>query len=169
VFCFLIRFGFLRVLRVSSFFLPFLHDYLIIELDDITAAIVDAAMKIHMNLGPGLLESVYEVVLAKELQKRGFKVERQKAVPFEYEGIFFDEGFRIDLLIEGKIIVELKSIENLAPIHSKQLLTYLRLMNLQVGLLINFGASTLKEGLHRIVNNLSPFESPRLRVNKSDP
>lgn len=137
------------------------------ELDDITDAIVDAAMKIHIDLGPGLLESVYEIVLAKALQKRGFKVERQKAIPFEYDDIFFDEGFRTDLLIEGKVIVELKSVEKLAPIHSKQLLTYLRLMHLPVGLLINFGASTLKEGLHRMVNNLSSSESPRLRVNQS--
>lgn len=138
------------------------------ELDDITGAIVDSALKIHVNLGPGLLESVYEIILASELQKRGFKVERQKVVPFEYEGIHFDEGFRIDLLIEGKVIVELKSVEKLAPIHSKQLLTYLRLMHMPVGLLINFGAPTLKEGLKRIVNNLSPSASPRLRVNQTD-
>ncbi len=137
------------------------------ELDDITGAIVDSAMKIHIDLGPGLLESVYEVVLAKALQKRGLQVERQKAIQFEYDGIVFEEGFRADLLIEGRVIVELKSVEKLAPVHSKQLLTYLRLMNLPVGFLINFGAATLKEGLHRVVNNLPSSASPRLRVNQS--
>lgn len=136
------------------------------ELDDITGAIIDTALKIHTDLGPGLLESVYEIVLSKEIQKRGLQVERQKAISFEYEGILFDEGFRIDLLVDGKVIVEIKSVEKLTPVHSKQLLTYLRLMNLPVGLLINFGASTLKEGLKRIVNNLPPQASPQLRVNQ---
>lgn len=137
-----------------------------IELDDITGAIVDASMKIHMDLGPGLLESVYEVVLANALHKRGFMVERQKTIRFEYDGVLFEEGFRADLVIEGQVIVELKSVEKLAPVHSKQLLTYMRLMNLPVGFLINFGASTLKEGLHRVVNNLPSSASPRLRVNQ---
>jgi len=137
------------------------------ELDDITGTIVDAAMKIHMDLGPGLLESVYEAVLAKALQKRGLRVERQKPISFEYDGTRFEEGFRIDLLVEGCVIVELKSVEKLAPVHSKQLLTYLRLMKLPVGLLLNFGAATLKEGLHRVVNDLAPSAPPRLRVNQS--
>jgi GxxExxY protein len=136
------------------------------ELDDITGAVVDAAVKIHKELGPGLLESVYEVVLARELERRGFQVERQKPIRFEYDGMVFEEGFRTDLLIEGRVVVELKSVENLAPVHSKQLLTYLRLMNLPVGLLINFGAATLKEGLHRIVNKLPSSASPGLRVNQ---
>ncbi len=136
------------------------------ELDDITGAIVDASLKIHMELGPGLLESVYEVVLARALEKRGFRAERQKAIRFEYDGMLFEEGFRTDLLVEERVIVELKSVERLAPVHSKQLLTYLRLMNLPVGLLINFGAATLKEGLHRIVNHLQASASPRLRVNQ---
>jgi GxxExxY protein len=135
------------------------------ELDDITGAIVDAAMKLHMELGPGLLESVYEVVLTRALEKRGFRVERQKVIRFEYDGMSFEEGFRTDLLVEGRVVVELKSVEKLAPVHRKQVLTYLRLMNLPVGLLINFGAATLKERLHRIVNNLQPSASPRLRVN----
>lgn len=136
------------------------------ELDDITGAIVDAAMKIHMELGPGLMESVYEAVLARALERRGFHVERQKTVRFEYDGMMFDEGFRTDLIVDGRVVVELKSVEKLAPVHSKQLLTYLRLMNLSVGLLINFGQATLKEGLHRIVNKLPPSASPRLRVNQ---
>lgn len=135
------------------------------ELDEITGAIVDAAMRIHIELGPGLLESVYEAVLARALERRGVHVERQKIIRIEYDGMAFEEGFRTDLLVERRVVVELKSVEKLAPVHSKQLLTYLRLMNLPVGLLINFGAGTLKEGLHRIVNNLPPSASPRLRVN----
>ena len=136
------------------------------DLDDTTGAIVDASVKIHVGLGPGLLESVYEVVLARALEKRGFRVERQKPISFEYDGIVFDEGFRTDLLVDSRVVVELKSVEKLAPVHGKQLLTYLRLMNLPVGLLINFGAATLKEGLRRIVNNLPASASPRLRVNQ---
>ena len=137
------------------------------ELDEITGAIVDSAMKIHKDLGPGLLESVYEVVLAKALQKRGLSVERQKAIEFEYDGIKFEEGFRVDLLVDGRVIVELKSVEKLSAVHGKQLLTYLRLMNLPVGLHVNFGAAPLKEGLHRVVNDLPSSASPRLRVNQS--
>ena len=126
---------------------------------------MDAALKIHIGLGPGLLESVYEVTLARTLERRGFRVERQKVIRFEYDGMVFEEGFRTDLLVEGCVVVELKSVEKLAAVHSKQVLTYLRLMHLQVGLLINFGAATLKEGRHRIVNNLPTSASPRLRVN----
>jgi GxxExxY protein len=136
------------------------------ELDDITAAIIDSSIKIHTALGPGLLESVYETVLARTLEQRGFRVEREKAVHFMYEGINFENGFRIDLLVDERVVVELKSVEHLAPVHYKQVLTYVRLMNLQVGLLINFGGVTLKEGLHRIVNNLPSSASPRLRVNQ---
>jgi len=143
------------------------------EMDDVTGQIVDAAYKLHTRLGPGLLESVYEMVLARELERRGLRVERQKAVSFEFDGMRFEDGFRVDLLVEGVVVVELKSVENLAPVHSKQVLTYLRLLNLSVGLLINFGAATLKEGLHRIVNNYTPSAtssaSPRLRVNESSP
>jgi GxxExxY protein len=102
------------------------------ELDDITGAIVEAALKIPMELGPRLLESVYEAVLARALEKRGLHVERQKVIWFEYDGMVFEEGFRIDLLVEGRVVVELKSVEKLVPVHSKQVLTYLRLMNLPV-------------------------------------
>ena len=145
------------------------------EIDDVTGIVVDAAFKIHTGLGPGLLESVYEAVLARELERRGLSVQRQVSVSFEFDGMHFDEGFRVDLLVEGDVVVELKSVEKLAPVHSKQLQTYLRLLNLPVGLLINFGGATLKEGLHRIVNNHhpsptpspSPSASPRLRVNKT--
>src|SRR5262249_23720527 len=115
-----------------------------------------------------LLESVYEAVLARELQRRGLRVERQAPVSFVFDEMHFDEGFRADLLVESNVIVELKSHEKLAPVHSKQTLTYLRLMNLPVGLLIKFGGATLKEGLQRIVNGYvpSPSASPHLRVNE---
>ena len=137
------------------------------SLDEITGATIDAAIKLHKNLGPGLLESVYEAILAATLQRQGFTVERQKPIDFEYEGLRFREGFRVDLLINAQVIVELKSVETLAPVHGKQVLTYLRLMRLPVGLLINFGGPTLKDGLRRIVNNLSPAASPTLKINQS--
>jgi iron complex transport system substrate-binding protein len=139
------------------------------DIDEITGEIVDTAYKIHTGLGPGLLESVYEVVLARGLAKRGLSVERQKLVSFEFDGTRFEEGFRVDLFVEERVVVELKSVEELAPVHSKQVLTYLRLLNQPVGLLINFGESTLKKGLHRIVNNYEPSASPRLRVNQRGP
>lgn len=123
------------------------------DTDKITEIIIDTALKIHKNLGPGLLESVYETVLSVKLQDRGLKVNNQVTVDFEYEGIKFNNGFRIDLLVENTVIVELKSVENITPVHSKQLLTYLRLMNLRVGLLINFGDALLKNGIKRIVND----------------
>jgi GxxExxY protein len=136
------------------------------DIDEITGIIVDAAYKIHTGLSPGLLESVYEAVLAHKLEIRGLFVERQKMVSFEYDGLRFDEGLRLDLLVEDLVVVELKSVEKIAPVHGKQVLTYLRLLHLPVGLLINFGAYTLKEGLHRIVNNYHPTATPRLRVSQ---
>src|SRR5436309_4237930 len=117
------------------------------ELDEITGTIIDSAIQVHRSLGPGLLESVYEAVLARILTRSGFKVEKQKILSFEYDGIVFANAFRMDLLVDDRVIIEIKSVEELAPVHHKQLLTYLRLSDLQVGLLINFGAATLKEGL----------------------
>jgi len=139
------------------------------ELDDITDAIISAAIQIHRDLGPGLLESVYEAVLARALEKRGLHVQRQTMIRFEYDGMVFDEGFRTDLIVERQVIVELKSVESLAPVFAKKLLTYLRLTDKHVGLLLNFGANTLTEGLRRVVNNLPPSASPRLRVNQRPP
>ena len=133
-------------------------------LSPITGEIVDAAYKLHIGLGPGLLESVYEAVLARDLERRGLTVERQRAVPFEYEGMRFNEGLRVDLLVESRVVVEVKSLERLLPVHSKQVLTYLRLLKLPVGLLINFGAPRLKDGLHRIANGLAPSAPLRLCV-----
>ena len=136
------------------------------NIEEISAIVVDAAFRLHRGLGPGLLESVYEAVLAKLLQDRGLSVARQLPVPIEFEGIFLDEGFRADLVIEGRFVIELKSVETLAPVHPKQLLTYLRLMRLPLGLLINFGAATFKEGVERIANHHHDFASSRLRVNR---
>jgi GxxExxY protein len=138
-----------------------------LDIDEITGQVVDAAFKLHMRLGPGLLESVYEFVLTRDLERRGLRVDRQKAVSFEFDGLRFDDAFRVDLLVEGCVVVELKSVENLAPVHSKQILTYLRLLNLIVGLLINFGAATLKEGLHIMVNNYQPPSSASPREPES--
>ena len=122
--------------------------------NEIAREIVDAAFHIHKTLGPGLLETVYEVVLARELEKRGLRVVRQQPVPITFDGIPFDEGFRADLIVEDKVIVELKSVEQIAPVHKKQLLTYLRLTDKRLGLLINFGAAVIKDGIFRIVNGL---------------
>ena len=122
--------------------------------NDIAKIIVDAAFQIHKRLGPGLLESVYEVVLAHELKKRGLRVKRQVPVAIVYDDIKFDEGFRADLIIEDKVIVELKSVENIVPVHKKQLLAYLRLSDKRLGLLINFGSELIRDGISRVVNGL---------------
>ena len=137
------------------------------SLDDITGEIVDAAYKVHTSLGPGLLESVYEMVLAKELERRGLHVERQKPISFDFDGIHFSDCFRVDLMVEFKVVVEIKSLEVLLPVHPKQVLTYLKLLKLPVGLLINFGAPRLKDGLRRVVNRFTSSASPRLRVNQT--
>lgn len=136
------------------------------DIDAITGDVVDVAFRLHQDLGPGLLESVYETVLAGKLAAKGYAVHRQRPVDIEFEGLRFEGAFRIDLLIEERLLVEIKSVERLNAAHGKQLLTYLRLMKQPVGLLINFGGATLKEGLHRVVNDYRPSASPRLRVNQ---
>jgi len=123
--------------------------------NELSKIIVDVAYRIHVDLGPGLLESVYESVLAAELQNRGLKIERQKPIQFQYAGTIFDEGFRIDLLVNDLVIVELKSTEQAHPVHKKQLKTYLRLSNKKLGLLINFGTELFKDGVSRVVLGLS--------------
>jgi len=122
--------------------------------NEIAKEIVDAAYRIHVALGPGLLESVYEVVLEYELKKRGLKVVRQVRMPVVYENVILDDGYRADLLVGDKVIVELKSVEELAAVHKKQLLTYLRLADKRLGLLINFGEALMKRGISRVVNGL---------------
>jgi GxxExxY protein len=120
---------------------------------DITHDVIAAAITIHRKLGPGLLESAYEACLAYELEKAGFRVERQKAVPLVYEAIKLDCGFRADLVVDGRVVVELKCKEALHPVDEAQLLSYLRLLNLPIGLLINFHVALLKDGIRRMVNN----------------
>jgi GxxExxY protein len=115
---------------------------------------IQVAIDIHKDLGPGLLESVYEVVLAYELRKRGLKVEQQIPVPIQYQGITFDNAFRADLIVEDKIILELKSVEQINKMHRKQLQTYLRLSGKKLGYVFNFGAKLMKDGIARAVNNL---------------
>ena len=122
--------------------------------NEIAKIVVDAALKVHRALGPGLLESVYEIILAHELRSRGLKVQRQLSVPIHYENIFFDEGFRADLVVEQKLIVEIKSIETIKRVHKKQVLTYLRLADMRLGLLINFGTDLIRDGITRLVNGL---------------
>ena len=122
--------------------------------NEISAIIVDSAFKIHVELGPGLLESVYVAVLEYELRKRGCEVVAQRAIPVIYEEVRLDLGFRADLIVNGKVVIEVKSVDAIAPVHAKQLRTYLRLMDLRLGLLINFNVNLIKDGIQRVVNNL---------------
>ena len=126
------------------------------DLDEnaIAKEIVDAAFRIHTTLGPGLLESVYNAVLALELGRRGLRTSQQQSIPVVYENFRIDTGFRADLVVEDKVIVEIKSVELIAPVHKKQLLTYLRLADKRLGLLINFNVALIKDGITRIVNGL---------------
>ena len=125
------------------------------ELDIITGEIVDAAIKVHRELGPGLYESVYEEILAYELMKRNLQVQRQVIMPIQYEKIRMEVGFRADLIIEREVIVEIKSIEAILPVHKKQVITYLRLSGLKVGILINFNEELVKKGITRLFNNFA--------------
>ncbi|MSU62713.1 MAG: GxxExxY protein [Pedosphaera sp.] len=122
--------------------------------NEIAKIIVDSAFQIHTKLGPGLLESVYETVLASVLRRCGLKVERQAPIPIRFEDLTFDEGFRADLIVENKVIVELKSVEQTAPVHKKQVLTYIKLADKRLSLLVNFGAPLIKDGITRLVNGL---------------
>ncbi len=122
--------------------------------NEVAKQIVDAAYRVHTSLGPGLLESVYEVVLAYELEKRGLHTVRQQAVPIVYQEIRIEMGFRADLIIEDQVMVEIKSVDAVAPVHKKQLLTHLRLADKRLGLLINFNVALIKDGITRIVNGL---------------
>jgi GxxExxY protein len=122
--------------------------------NEIAKIIVDACYRVHNGLGPGLLETVYEAVLTRELERRGLQVRRQVPIPVIWDDLQFDEGFRADLIVEDKVIVELKSVERTAPVHGKQLLTYLRLSEKRLGLLVNFGERLIKDGIRRVVNQL---------------
>ncbi len=123
--------------------------------NEISAIVVDASLLIHRTLGPGLFESVYQAALNYELQKRGLVVVQQLGLPVQYDGVKLELGFRVDLLVGEKVVIEIKSVEALAPIHRKQLETYLRLMDLRLGLLINFNVELIKDGIKRVVNRLA--------------
>jgi GxxExxY protein len=125
------------------------------DVEKLTSLAIDCGYKIHHDLGPGLLESVYETLLAAKLARSGVRVERQKLVAFEYEGIRIHEGFRADLLVDRQLVIEVKPAERLAAVHSRQLLTYLRLLDLPLGLLMNFGGGTFREGLRRVMSDRS--------------
>jgi GxxExxY protein len=131
-----------------------MQDEISLSENHLSKMVLDAAFRIHTKLGPGLLETVYEAILAYELRKQGLEVKRQEPIRIKYDEVTFDEGFRADLEIEQKLLVELKSVEKLVPVHSKQVLTQLRLSGRKLGLLINFGEARLKNGIQRIVNGL---------------
>ena len=136
------------------------------DIDAISGDVIDVALRIHRDLGPGLLESVYETVLAGKLVEMGYTVDRQKPIDIEFEGKRFAAAFRIDLVVDERLLIEIKCAEALNKAHLKQLHTYLRLTRQPLGLLINFAGATLKEGIRRVVNDHCPSASPRLRVNQ---
>ena len=129
------------------------------DLEAMVSTAIDCGFQIHKELGPGLLESVYEVVMASVLSEKGLHIERQRPVPIAYRGVTLIEAFRADLVVEGKLVIEIKSVERTAPVHTKQLLTYLRLMEQPLGLLMNFGCATFREGLKRVANGYDPLAS----------
>lgn len=137
------------------------------DIEVIASDVIDVAIRLHKELGPGLLESVYEALLAGKLAQMGYGVCCQQPVDIDFDGLRFERAFRIDILIEGALLVEIKSVERLNGAHAKQLLTYLRLTKQPLGLLINFGGETLREGLKRVVNDYKPFAPSRLRVNQN--
>ena len=139
-----------------------------IKENEIGTKLLEAAIQIHRELGPGLLEAVYEVILARELSDRGLSVQRQVPVPIVFKGIRFDEGFRADIIIENKVLLELKSVERIVPAHKKQVQTYLRLTGLKLGYLLNFGEAVLKSGITRCVNGLEEYNPQRLCVSAGE-
>lgn len=128
-----------------------------VDLEKLIGDVIDCGFRLHSNLGPGLLESAYEILLKTLLVRRGYSVECQKPIALKFQDITISDVYRVDMLVEGRLILELKSIEKLAPVHSKQLLTYLRVTGLPVGLIMNFGGALFKDGVRRIVNNRSDY------------
>ena len=127
-----------------------------VDIEELASIVVDESVSIHKQIGPGLFENVYEAVLAGRLEARGLAVARQHPVPLILEGHRFDPAFRVDLLVEGQLVLEIKAVEHLSKAHAKQLLTYLRLLNQPVGLLLNFSQATMKDGIRRLVNDYEP-------------
>lgn len=125
----------------------------LVHADELTGIVLNHGLALHQQIGPGLIESVYEQVLADQLAAAGLKVDRQKPVDIMIDGKTYAEAFRYDLLVENVLLIELKSIEKLGPVHTKQTLTYIRLMNLPIGLLLNFGSETFRQGIRRVTNN----------------
>lgn len=128
-----------------------------VDVDAISADVVDEAIRIHRELGPGLFEGVYETVLAAALERKGYRVDRQKPVDIVYDGMSFSGAYKVDILVEGALVIEVKSVERLTGTHAKQLLTYLRLLKQPLGLLLNFSGETMKEGIRRLANNHRPI------------
>ena len=139
------------------------------DVDEITRDVIGIAMSIHRDLGPGLLESVYEAVLAAALSRMAYHVERQRPVDLEYDGLRFEAAYRVDLLVDARLVIEIKSVDQITAVHSKQLLTYLRLLKQPVGLILNFSGATMKEGIRRLVNNhIDSASSASLRETKKE-
>jgi iron complex transport system substrate-binding protein len=136
------------------------------EIDEITGQVVDIAVRLHSRIGPGLVENVYESVMAKELERRGLQVIRQYTAPIEIDGQCYERAFAADLFVDGQLVVEIKSMVRTPAVHFKQVLTYIRLLNLPVGLLLNFGYATMKQGIHRIVNGYRPSAKSPLELNR---
>jgi GxxExxY protein len=133
------------------------------EIEELARRAIDCGFSIHKDLGPGLLESVYEIVLTAKLTRMGIRVDRHKPIPIEFEGISLPDAFRADLIVDNRLIIEIKSVEQLAPVHAKQLLTYLRLTKQPLGLLMNFGCEMFRDGVKRVVNGPSSFAGLRVR------
>ncbi len=129
------------------------------EINEVTREVVDTSYKLHSHLGPGLMESAYRLILTRDLERRGLQVEQERQITITYEGLLIPNAFRVDLLVEKCVVIELKALDRLAPVHTRQILTYLRLLDLPVGLLINFGAARMREGLQRVVNKRSSLAS----------
>lgn len=136
------------------------------DIEQLCSIVVDAGFKLHKDIGPGLLESAYEIMLAAKLEATGLKVDRQMPIDLLYDGVVISSAFRLDLLVEDRLIIELKSTEATLPVHAKQVVTYLRLMGLTHGFVMNFGTLTFKDGVRRLLNDPSLFVSSRLRANK---
>ena len=142
-------------------------DCIVRDLEEISGDVLDCAVQLHRDLGPGLLENVYEVILAAMLREKGYLVETQRKLEIRYKQLVIPSVMRVDMLVEAAVLVEIKSLTQILPVHAKQVMTYLRLMDLSVGLLINFGGETIKGNVRRIVNGYIPSASPRLRVNQT--
>jgi GxxExxY protein len=137
-----------------------------LDVEELSAIVVDCGLQVHRDLGPGMLESAYEAVLAHLLARKGLEVERQKIIPIHYGGLVIDQGFRADLVVGQRLLIELKAVERLSSIHGRQVLTYLKFMNLPVGLLMNFATDKFRDGLKRIVNNHVDTGNSRLNINQ---